>query len=103
MANLLYRASENKFEVKKFHWLCDGISSTLILSQNVSEVKIAAFSPIPWKSNAGWYVEGNSGESFIFLVNQNDKFELFDKSKAVYHFDDDSFAFSFREGRNFAI
>ena len=47
---LLYRASENSFDIKKFHAACDGIPNTLLFIENEYGRILGGFTPIPWKS-----------------------------------------------------
>ena len=84
-AKLLYRASENNFQVDKFHEKCDNIAHTLTLCETVHGKVIGGYTPLVWDlSKSGQKLKDESGSSFIFSLSNNHKFVL-DKSKdAIY-------------------
>ena len=48
---LLYRASENNFEVTAFHKLCDNKAYTITLLKTSYGKIIGGYTPIEWKSS----------------------------------------------------
>ncbi len=78
-AKLLYRASENNFQVDKFHGKCDNIAHTLTLCETVHGKVIGGYTPLVW-SKSNQLLKDESGSSFIFSLSNNHKFVL-DKSK----------------------
>jgi hypothetical protein len=87
----LYRASENSFNVAKFHEKCDNIANTLIICETEFGKKIGGYTPIPWKIGSGDYVRDESGESFVFSLSNKDKFIQQDPDKGVKHYNSNSF------------
>lgn len=47
---LLYRASDNDFDVRKFHKKCDGVANTLTVVWTEFDKKIGGFTPLKWSS-----------------------------------------------------
>jgi hypothetical protein len=47
---LLYRASEHNFDIKKFHEKCDSVPNTLVLIETEFGRVLGGYTPIPWTS-----------------------------------------------------
>jgi len=86
---LLYRASENDFDVKKFHEKYDGVADTLTLVETEFNKKIGGYTPLKWNSPASGVfcipLSDESMTSFLFSLTEGDKFELTDKAHAAFH------------------
>jgi len=68
---LLLRGSRDGFTPKKFHELCDGISSTVtFIKVKGTEEILNGYNPLKWESSDIW---GKTKDSFIFsFKNKND-------------------------------
>lgn len=66
---LLYRASENAFEVNKFFEACEGISPTLIVIKTAHGKIIGGFTPVPWiKYKEKTQSADPSNKTFLFSL-----------------------------------
>lgn len=82
---MLYRATDNGFETKKFHEKCNGVSNTLTVCVTQFNKKIGGFTPLSWKVssiNQEWKID-KSKESFLFSLTHNEKFILKDPNRAI--------------------
>jgi hypothetical protein len=82
---LLFRASDHRFCIKKFHEKSDGVANTLTIVWTEFDRKIGGFTPLKWSSQGtGAWIADNSKESFIFSLTHNDKFTLQIPGDAIY-------------------
>ncbi len=86
-AKLLYRASENNFQVDKFHEKCDNIAHTLTLCETFYDKVIGGYTPLVW-SKSGQCLKDDSGSSFIFSLSNNHKFVLGKSEDAIGQYSD---------------
>ncbi|RHZ75904.1 hypothetical protein Glove_208g173 [Diversispora epigaea] len=73
---LLYRASQDGFEIKTFHNLCDNQGATITIAKLKNSHKIiGGFNPLSWQpydsSNGETCSWGKTNESFLFLFDNN--------------------------------
>ena len=81
---MLFKASENKYSASRFHEECRNSSHTLTLIKTSFNKIIGGYTPLLW--NAGLYssyVSDLSKKSFIFSLDNLEKYDVEDHKKAV--------------------
>ena len=76
--NLIYSSSRDGCEISKFRQLCVGKSPMIILAVTNLNKIIGGFTPIPWNipEDNMQFINDESGKSFIFSVDLNEKYDL---------------------------
>jgi hypothetical protein len=74
---LLYRASRDGFDAKKFHTLCDNKGPTITIAKiSKKNLLIGGYNPLDWKQNSD-SIDGKSicqtGNSFLFCFGKGEK------------------------------
>jgi len=67
--DLLFRASEKKFDIRDFHKACDEINNTLVLIETEFGKVIGGYTPIAWRSTKKHWAPDKQQESFVFSLN----------------------------------
>lgn len=76
-ANLLYRASENKFRTITFHGLCDDKGPTItIVKSNFGNI-FGGYTNIPWSMDGCYH--SKNGATFVFLLHSHSDKILYPK------------------------
>ena len=73
---LLFRASENRFDIKEFHKICDGHNNTLTVLETEFGKVIGGFTPIAWSSTKKHWAADKQLKSFVFSLSMKEKFNL---------------------------
>jgi hypothetical protein len=73
---LLFRASENRFDIKEFHKLCDGHTNTITIIETEFGKVIGGFTPVAWSSTKKHWAPDKALKSFVFSLNMGEKFPL---------------------------
>ena len=81
---LIFKMSENGSKSSDFHKYCDNKGPTLSLIKTTKNRKFGGFTPCDWK-NSGGYFEDKTGQTFIFSLDLNKKYDLLNGNKqAIY-------------------
>jgi hypothetical protein len=67
--DLLFRASEKKFDIREFHKACDENEHTLVLIETEFGKVIGGYTPIAWRSTKKHWAPDKLQESFVFSLN----------------------------------
>eukprot|EP01084_Bolivina_argentea_P059522 108715_1 len=67
---LLYRASENGYDVINFHQQCDNKAPTLIIIQSEYGHIFGGYTKVKWSSNNNTF--GSDDDAFLFLIRSED-------------------------------
>jgi hypothetical protein len=51
---ILYRASDNLFDIERFHNICDNIPHTLTICETEFGKIVGGYTPIPWQTLEDW-------------------------------------------------
>lgn len=108
---LLYRATRDGFDAKKFHELCDDQGVTLTVAKSSSGRIFGAFTDIAWQSPEKPTNKMGDGNTFLFSFDAEKKLHrlnCLDKSKEVCHYPDFLPVFggqflALNEGNNFSL
>ena len=81
---LIFKMGENGSKSSDFHKYCDNKGPTLSLITTTKNRKFGGFTPCDWK-NSGGYFEDKTGQTFIFSLDLNKKYDLLNGNKqAIY-------------------
>ena len=69
---LVYRASENEFNLSKFHKICDDMENTFTVIKTEHSKLIGGFTPLKWKDRIG---KDHSNSTFLLAINLKEKLE----------------------------
>lgn len=82
--DLLYRASENQFDLEKFYDVCSDIPHTLVLIHTEFGKVIGGYNDLTWKKPTNEeYVADKSKKCFIFSVTNDEKYPLIREGDAI--------------------
>lgn len=73
---LLFRASERKFDIREFHRTCDGRTNTIVFIETEFGKVIGGYTPVAWSSNKKHWSADKTLKSFIFSLSMREKFGL---------------------------
>ena len=79
---LLYKATRDGFNSIDFRNKCNGTRGILIIVNTRNGNKFGGFTPLTINSSGGWIQDQNL-QTFIFSLDNNTKFSLSDKDKAI--------------------
>ena len=82
-AELLYRASENGYNISTFHKLCDNKGPTLTLFHVNDGNLVGIYTPLSWDSPFFNYWK-NDMDTFIFNLNKAQKYRKLKPEKSIY-------------------
>lgn len=68
---LIFRGSENEFNAKLFHQLCDDKGPTLAIIKSQKDLVFGGYSSISWKNKGGEW--DRDDDSFIFSLTKKSK------------------------------
>ena len=75
--------SENGPDPKYFHQFCDNKGPTLVIVKTKNNNIFGGFIPLNWR-NEGRYICDESNQTFIFSLNLMKKYDMINKSKAIF-------------------
>lgn len=83
----MYRASQNNFEISRFHKACDGKKHTILLVETEFGRKIGAYTPLEYESlkKPRFKIDQNC-ETFLFSLTNKQKYKLINSQKALFNF-----------------
>ena len=90
---LIFKMSENGYESSDFHKYCNNKGPTLTFILANDNKKFGGFTPLNWKNDGGFIVD-ESMKTFIFSLNLNKKYDLFNN-------DDNAIKLNVDNGPNF--
>lgn len=101
---ILYRASDNLFDIERFHNICDNIPHTLTICETEFGKIVGGYTPIPWQTLEDWEeAKDETLCSFIFSLTNNDRFNLHQSSRAIIHRNDFNYGPQFGGGADLII
>jgi len=83
--HLLYKASNDGFDCRIFHQLCDNKGPTIVIVYTDCGKVIGGYTPLNWQTSIGEYsyVPDDTGTSFLFSFTLLKKFTLLETSTAI--------------------